>query len=118
MTRAPIIAALILIAALMLLPALVLGQEYGKGPNLHDHDWIMQNPKYTMSPGGIHCCDPSHCRPLAPGDAVKIGDAWLYKPTGQVFKRGDNGVYPSERWQAYGCGWETLWCFFYPPEGM
>lgn len=89
-----------------------------KGPDLHDHDWIRDDPQYQME-SGTHCCDRSHCHPLNDRDVVLQDGGYLYKPTGQFFREGDPGVYQSKEWKYFGCGTDyRLWCFFIAPGGV
>lgn len=110
----PAILASTIAAIAMLTAVAAFGQ---KGPDLGDHDWIRDDPKYLM-PGGVHCCDRSHCHPLPDSEVQETKDGWIYLPTGQVFKEGDPGVYPSKEWRYFACGTVRPWCFFFKPGGV
>jgi hypothetical protein len=115
MTRAPAVLACMFAAAGMLAAAVAWGQH--KGPDLGDHDWIQAEPRYLMQHANVHCCDMSHCRPLDDSDIRETREGWLYIPTGQVFRDGEQGTYQSRDRQGrfFGCGHSTLWCFFFKP---
>jgi hypothetical protein len=121
MTRATAIFAASVTAAAMLAAVYAWGQtHHGKGPDLGDHDWIQAEPGYLMKGLDIHCCDRSHCRPLDNRDVQWTADGWLYKPTQQLFRQGEQGTYESRdpEGRFFGCGHGRLWCFFFRPAGV
>ncbi|WP_341893760.1 hypothetical protein [Ferrovibrio terrae] len=96
-----------------------VSQGIGKGPDAGDHDWIRDDPQYRMEPGGTHCCDASHCKPLDDSEVIPRHGGYYIPRTGQFFKEGQPGVYQSREWRFYGCGSpERLWCFFIAPGGV
>lgn len=101
------------VLALVLIAAAGLAMAHG------DADWIEKDKTYR-DPGDRHCCGVADCQRLPQDQVERLPGAWRYKPSGQVFKMDDPGVYPSIDSDFWGCvytGSATLRCFFPPLQG-
>lgn len=96
----------------LLLPFLLLAAT---GASAHgDAAWIMADPAYVTG-AGSHCCGPTDCQRAPAGAVVEEGPGvWLVPATGQRFRQGEKGVYPSREGGFWWCrrGARVV-CFFY-----
>lgn len=73
------------------LAALSLMLSLTRPAGAHDEaGWIMREPRY-VDRGGVHCCGPADCHPVAPAELYEDQDgvAW----GGQRLKHGERGIY-------------------------
>ena len=82
----------IILAALFLSAPIALAHGPGS-------DWIWENPETSW------CCYMNKdCQPIDEDDVVEIEPGvWQVKSTGQVFRQGERGTYPSKEMRPWAC---------------
>jgi len=94
----------IILAALFLSTPIALAHGPGS-------DWIWENPETSW------CCYMNKdCQPIDEDDVVEIEPgAWRVKSTGQIFRQGERGTYPSKEMRPWACRTEgqPVRCLFY-----
>jgi hypothetical protein len=89
-----------------------------------DASWIQMNPDY-VDRIGRHCCGPQDCERIPESYISEEGNEIVILPTGQRFKKGVIGTYPSVNNDWWWCKerampWlprPTAKCVFFPFHG-
>ena len=110
-----------LLLALLLLPCVRAAPASAHG----EAEWIMKDPTY-VSAFGQHCCGPQDCERIPASFIREEGRDIHLLPTGQIFRKGAAGAYPSRDGSWWWCKQQLLpgqshplaRCVFFPFHGF